>query len=79
MTMVSYLKGVYTVTEALQDLINCGKRIHGVVVDILGFFSSHLTLHALNNILLDPPLSNASVTMTVLRMEMPTGSKIGQG
>lgn len=31
----------------------------------------HLTLHALDNILLDPPLSNASVTMAVFRMEMP--------
>ena len=33
--------------------------------------SSHLSLHALNNVFLNFPLSNASVTMTVFRMEMP--------
>lgn len=47
------------------------KHIHDVVVDLLALFSSHLTFHALNNILLDLPLRNAFLPMTVFRMEMP--------
>lgn len=34
------------------------------------FFQDELTLHALNKISLELPLSHAPVTMTVFRMEM---------
>ncbi len=49
------------------------KSFHGVAVNRCGFSGSHLALHALNNILLDLPLSNGSVTVTVFRVEMPAG------
>lgn len=37
-----------------------------------------LTLHVLNNILLDPKLGNASVIVSVVRMEMPETQNSGR-